>query len=542
LAAALWAVHPLQTESVTCVVQRNEVFAALFQLLTLWLFVRGTAAARPAPWFISSIIACAAGIACKEVMVAAPVIVLLYDRTFVSGSFRAAWRRHGPVYLGLAATWLLLAALIAGSPHRAGTVGFGVGVSPWQYLLTQCHALVLYLRLSFWPHPLVVDYGTWLAPDIGAVAGAGVLIAGLLAATVWTLWRRPRLGFFGGCFFLILAPSSSFVPLASQTMAEHRMYLPLAAVLGVAILGAWRIFGSRSLVGLAVAIPLAAVATARRNEVYASELSLWTDTVAHRPDNARARVNLGYVLQTLGRTPEAIASYEAATRLPGSSAEAHSNLANLYLKRREIDAGLTHGAEAVRLDARDANARVNFGLALIAASRPHEAVVQLEAAQYLDPAAADIHAYLGSALLLDDRADAALVHLKLAAAAEHVAPETWLDLARAAQRVGDAAPAREACARALQLRPDFADAHYVGGNLAAAAGDFDAAIEHYRRALAIAPATVGARNNLANVLLLTGRRSEAIAEYRAILREHPDDKSVQENLSRALQASPGLNP
>ena len=93
--------------------------------------------------------------ATKEVMVTAPVIVLLYDRTFVGGSFAEAWRRRRGFYLALAGTWLLLAWLVAGNGGRAGTAGFGAGVPWWAYALTQFRAVAHYLRLSFWPHPLV---------------------------------------------------------------------------------------------------------------------------------------------------------------------------------------------------------------------------------------------------------------------------------------------------------------------------------------------------------------------------------------------------
>jgi len=108
----------------------------LFYLLTLYAFIRGTESQRPI-WFWLSIAACLLGMASKEVMVSAPVIVLLYDRTFVAGSFREAWRRRGWVYGGLAATWLLLAYLvIEGGGTRGCTAGFGGPIGWGAYGLT----------------------------------------------------------------------------------------------------------------------------------------------------------------------------------------------------------------------------------------------------------------------------------------------------------------------------------------------------------------------------------------------------------------------
>jgi len=111
--AVLWTVHPLQTESVTYIIQRCESMMGLFYLLTLYCFIRGAASQRPRLWYGLCVTACALGMACKEVMVSAPLMVLLYDRTFVSGSFRVAWRRHGRLLGALAGTWVLLGYLVA---------------------------------------------------------------------------------------------------------------------------------------------------------------------------------------------------------------------------------------------------------------------------------------------------------------------------------------------------------------------------------------------------------------------------------------------
>ena len=85
--ALLWALHPLQTETVTCVVQRTEALVALFYLLTLYLFVRGVEASEPRAWHAAALVACMLGMASKEVMASAPLVVLLFDRTFFAGSF-----------------------------------------------------------------------------------------------------------------------------------------------------------------------------------------------------------------------------------------------------------------------------------------------------------------------------------------------------------------------------------------------------------------------------------------------------------------------
>jgi hypothetical protein len=179
--ALIWGLHPLQTESVTYIVQRAESLMGLCYLLTLYCYRRGADAggSRAVAWFVASILAAAFGMGTKEVMVSVPVIALLYDRTFLSGSFRAAWQRRRWVLLGLAVTWVPLALLVAGAHNRGGTAGFGVGVSWSQYALTQFPAVTRYLTLSVWPHPLVFDYGAQWAQSIAAILVPAIAVTAL---------------------------------------------------------------------------------------------------------------------------------------------------------------------------------------------------------------------------------------------------------------------------------------------------------------------------------------------------------------------------
>src|SRR5207249_4582190 len=134
----------------------------------------------------------------------------------------SAWQQRRGFYLALAATWLLLAYLVLSSGGTRGTAaGLGLGMSSWSYALKQCEAILLYLKLTVWPHPLVVYYGSGVISRLVEVGWQFTLIVVAAAATLLALWRRPILGFVGIWFFAILAPSSSVVPLVTQTMAEH---------------------------------------------------------------------------------------------------------------------------------------------------------------------------------------------------------------------------------------------------------------------------------------------------------------------------------
>ena len=153
--AVLWTVHPLQTESVTYIIQRGESIMGLFYLLTVYCFIRGVESERSRLWYGLSVAACALGMVSKEVMVSAPLMVLLYDRAFVSGSFREAWWQRWPLYLALASTWIPLGFVLvtAGNFANASLNARAIGLKWWQYLATQPGVILYYLRLSVWRAP-----------------------------------------------------------------------------------------------------------------------------------------------------------------------------------------------------------------------------------------------------------------------------------------------------------------------------------------------------------------------------------------------------
>src|SRR4051812_7438425 len=120
-------------------------------------------------------------------MVTAPLIILLYDRTFVAGSLAAAWRARRNYYLGLACTWIILAALVVSVGGDRGGFDISHFSSWWDYWLTQTRAIVHYLRLVVWPHPLNFDHGILHAGSIGAVFWPALAVIGLLGVTAWAL-------------------------------------------------------------------------------------------------------------------------------------------------------------------------------------------------------------------------------------------------------------------------------------------------------------------------------------------------------------------
>ena len=381
--ALLWTVHPLQTESVTYVVQRAEILGGLFYLLTLYSGVRSIGAVGRSRfvWYSAALVFCLLGVASKETVATAPLVAVALDRVFWSPSWQGLWQARKRLYLALACTWIPLAMLMSGSSQRMGSAGFGLGMDWREYALTQPYYLCRYLALSVWPSALTLDYGSYLAHTAGEVVPYAVVVLLLLALSFVVLWRKPALGFCGLWFFVILAPTSSVVPVVTQTGAEHRMYLPLAGLIGLAVVGGhtlWRkVYPGRPgwlRAGppvLLVALIVAALGarTVVRNEDYRTELSIWQNVIDQWPINPRARNNLGLALASTGRTPDAIAQYEAALRLKPDFAEAHNNLGLALASTGRTPDAIAQYEAALRLKPDFAEAHNNLGLALASTGR-----------------------------------------------------------------------------------------------------------------------------------------------------------------------------
>lgn len=527
-AAAFWALHPLQTESVTYLVQRAESLVGLCYLFTLYAFARAIGSPSRA-WRVATIVGCFLGMAAKEVMATAPLVLFLYDSIFVSGTFRAAWARHRALYLMLAASWLLLLGLIVASGGRGSTVGFAQ-VGPFEYLFMQGPAIMTYLGRSLWPAGLVFDYGAVLEkrPLVLASGVAGVLV--LLAAT-GVLWRRkPMLGFLGVCFFLILAPTSSFIPVATQTMAEHRLYLPLAAVTTAAVFLLYQL-GARgcTILGLGIAIALG-VATYRRNHVYRTTLSLWEDTIGKVPDNVRALNNVALGYQDAGRLDEAIDALTRAVELAPEFADPHANLGVILMKRAlgqpakgrddALDRGEFFGPS------RGGGAHDEEGIA--------RALANLQRACELDPRKALLHSFRANALLDAGRIDEALPAFVRTVELEPGSPAYHYDLANTYLRLNRYAEAEHHYRESLRLLPKSAETLTNYGLLLRRMHRLPESLQQLREAARLAPDSARVRSNLGVTLLASGAAEEAIGELTAALRIDPRLPQAHYHLANAL--------
>jgi tetratricopeptide (TPR) repeat protein len=397
VATFVWLIHPIQTATVDYVIARTEQFVSLFLLLTLYAAARGWNAPDDSGrfrWHLLAVLACALGMASKEVMVVAPLLLLLYDRAFVSVSWRSIVSDRGRVVLYAAmivvvATMLPLVALGA----RKTSVGFDLGMSWTEYAYSQGWVVARYLRLLVWPQGLAFDYGD--RPIGGLLPVPGLLVLAAAGAAGLMAWRSPRwrwAGFAAAWFFVILAPSSSVVPIRTEIGAERRVYLASAAVIAVAVISFARF--ARPAVSRTVAVLVVGslmVGTFVRSTVYADRDRLLLDSVAKAPGNPRAYFNAALSLVD-GDTPrhdEAVALLAGATAVDSTYFEAWHYTGVIELSRGRGEEAAAAFGRAARLRPSQLDALDGLARAWLVLGQIDSAAVYAERVGSYDPQLAE---------------------------------------------------------------------------------------------------------------------------------------------------------
>jgi tetratricopeptide (TPR) repeat protein len=320
-AAATWAAHPLTTQAVTYISQRFESMMALFYLLTLYAFARGAGETSRRSYGLA-IVACTLGMCCKRVMITAPVIVLIYDWVFIARRDvramrpRAVW--HVLLFLTPAFPYLI-DPLVPAENATTALVFSPLGISPVTYALTQLGVVTHYIRIALWPVGQCFDYAWPAAASVRDVVWPGLLLVMLVGYTLIGLRRFPEAAFTGVFFFGILAPTSTIVPI-DDFAAEHRVYLPLAAICVAVVLTISRLCSRAgrtrtALITCVLLILALAGATHARNRVYRTGLGMWQDILAKRPQNVRAYSGVAAGMLREGRPVDAVRQIEEGLRL-----------------------------------------------------------------------------------------------------------------------------------------------------------------------------------------------------------------------------------
>ncbi|MEW5736447.1 MAG: tetratricopeptide repeat protein [Thermodesulfobacteriota bacterium] len=406
----LWLAHPLSTQAVTYITQRIESMMGLCLLASLYFSIRGWEDGNRKLWHTLAVAVFFAGAATKEVMVVAPLLILLYDVIFEGKTPADALRRSSFLYYGLLAGVVFLLALVlrgdtwekafAGGPEKE------FGKSTFQYLMNQPNAIATYLKLTVWPRKLCINY-EWSEVPLWYSLLAGAIILCLVGYTGWLIrWKRPG-GFVGAWFFLILAPTSSVLPLWCD-IEEHRMYLPLAAPIALFTLATFRagkalpprLARTAVILFLSLVGSVLGYATYERNFDYANSLTIWTDAIQKRPWSYSAKWQLGKVYVNYRMYKEAYEILLPLTKCENIENPTLINTLGLVLREleRPKEAEEMFRSSITTWPERDETAYCNLGGLLLDEGRPAEAVPYLSVAVRLNPQYPKFRRFLGEAL------------------------------------------------------------------------------------------------------------------------------------------------
>ena len=470
--AAIWLFHPLQTQSVSYIVQRMNSLAAMFYILSFLCYAQ----LRVHPqdrrkWALLSgcILAGMLALGTKENAATLPLFLLLYEWYF----FRDLSLKWLKEHLALLAGLLLLTAIVALvflGIHPLDKIWAGYAFrnfTPAQRLLTEMRVVIFYISLFFWPQPsrLNLDHDFALSHSLTdpiTTLFSMLAIVVLLVLAVVTA-KNQRLISFGILWFLgnLVIESSIF---SLEIIFEHRLYLPsmMFSLVVVVLVYRWvRPAWLKPLILCTLTI-VAALWTYERNEVWGDRIAIWQDCIKKSPHKARPYNNLGAALADAGQYDKAIEQYHKALQINPYYPNAYTNLGFALAKQGKVEQSITQFLKALELKPRDYETLSNLGVALLMQNRQAEALEYLSEAVALNPYFAKAHNNLGVAL----------------------------------NRLGRAQDAIDQYSIALQLDPDYAEAYNNLGVALANQGRFDEAIEQFSAALKIYPGYANARQNL----------------------------------------------
>jgi tetratricopeptide (TPR) repeat protein len=576
LAAVIFALHPVQVESVAWIAELKNTLSGALYLSAALVYLHFDESRRRRLYALALVLFVLA-LLTKTVTATLPAALLV---TFWWQRGRLDWRRD----VRPLAPWLVLGA--AAGVFTSWVERTMIGAQGGEYnftLIERCliagRVVWFYLGKLAWPANLTFIYERWQVSE--DVWWQYLYPLGLLAlvASLWLLRKRTRAPLAALLFFCgTLFPAMGFFnvyPFRYSFAADHFQYLACIGIIALFAGGVTSLAKQWGFRPAPAAVVMALFCggvlifpTWDQSRQYADGETLYRTTisrnpscwmahnnlgnalhgqgrleeaVAHyleavriKPDYAEAYSNLGDALHGLGRLEEAVASFKEALRLSPELAGAHYNLGNALRESGRLQEAVAQYTEALRYEPGLAEAHGNLGTALESLGRLDEAVVHLKEALRLKPDYAIAHNNLGSALLRMGRLDAAATEYKEALRLKPDYVEAYNNLGNALRLLGRFEDAVAQFKEALRLRPDYAEAYNSLGNALHGLGRFEDAVTQYKEALRIEPNFTGAHYNLGNVFQRLGSDQEAAAQYREVLKEAPNLAEAHNNLGVVL--------
>jgi tetratricopeptide (TPR) repeat protein len=554
-AALLWLVNPVQTQSVTYIVQRLNSMAAMFFLLAFICYLKGRLTAsrgRMWAWYLAAVSGWLLALGCKQNTATLPFFIILYEWFFFQ-ELSVDWLKRNLKYFVIVVVVFTVVALIflGTKPIERLTSISDFADKEFTVVeraMTQFRVVVYYLSLIIFPHPSRqnLDYDFPLSYSLLNPATTLLSLFGIIGLTALgiLLARKQRLISF--CIFWFLGNlviESSVIPIA--IIFEHRVYLPSMLVWLVPIILISRYRQSRRLiVGLGCTLPVLALFsywTFERNKVWRDAVTLWQDCVKKSPQKGRTYANLAAAQKRQGLVDEAKENFRKALALNPDLEEAHHNLGVILDEKGQSIEAIEHYRQAIELKPDMVPARNNLGAALLAQGNTDEAVEHLLKALQWNPEFSELYNNLGLARFKQGNITEAIGHYSKAVQLDPDSAEAHFNLGVALSEQGKNKEGIQHIQKALALNPDYAEAHNNLGGQLLSQGNIDDALVHINRALAINPELAEAHNNLGIIMIRQGKLDAAISHFQNAVRLQPDFTLAQNNLARALAISGSKN-
>ncbi len=381
LVALIFATHPLQTQAVTYIWQRNTSMVALLYFLSLTLYLKSSLAIEAKKisssntdyYFIGSVLTAFAAMFTKENAITLPVAIVLAEYYFVSKSIARLKDKVVRLSIFVPVILVIPILIIFGESGALFDIAYRQSniLSSYHYLLTQFNVITtVYLKLLVWPFAQNLDYNFPISFSFADSYIAFIALITLLGFGLW-LFSKNRIASFGIVFFfLTMSVESSFYPL-EDLVFEHRMYLPLVgllltfASLAFQLLNWLKISFIYYLATLFFLLSIASVSiiSKERNYVWESHESLWLDVASKSPNKPRAHINLGTAYEKNEKINEAKNEYQKALELNPNSGLALANLGAIYFKQGDEDKAIELYKSAIKATPFQAN--FYFALATI---------------------------------------------------------------------------------------------------------------------------------------------------------------------------------
>ncbi|MFH2063799.1 MAG: tetratricopeptide repeat protein [Pseudomonadota bacterium] len=496
-AAAIWLVHPVQTQSVTYIVQRMNSMASMFYMISMCCYAKGrlrmlesrsgrkteernsrsAISIYPIPvsfYFFGAMTSGFMAVGTKEIAATLPLFLLLYEWFFFQ-DMKFSWlKRNWFRFLLIFSFVLLIAFLYLGENpfEKIENLYDRRDFTMMQRLFTEFRVVIFYIGLLLFPHPsrLNLEHDFPLSGSLTDPPTTVICLCVIIVCIGFSLWKAKKERLLSFCilwYFGNLVIESSVIGL--EIIFEHRLYLPSMMACLMPVVLSYRYIGiNRVTAGfLCMVVVVFSIWTYTRNQTWADEITLLTDCVAKSPNKFRPHYNLGIALAEQGRSDEAVNQYMEALKIDSGKASLHNNL----------------------------------GLELFIQGKREQAIFHYKEALRLQPDFVYAHINLGAALLRDGKPDQAMKH----------------------------------CREAIRIKPGSAQAYNCIGNIQYFQNNMAEAIVSYSNALKMDSRYIGAARNLAAALMQTGRTGQAILVLQTALKMKPDDQEAEIMLKRIIR-------